>query len=531
MAGSNSQSADPQHNALIKTTVVYSLVMPRTLFVGFLLLVSGFPNVVLSQSPGSSVTTGSPFRVTRTIAGAAGHEDNSKFVMDDPRSLFAAGKDSKVIVYFEWDGPLGPHHFEGLWKSPEGKIVLISDFRYEAKTTHFSGYWTMLLSEGSPSGEWNLEARIDGEPAGNLSFVVTGSPVSHAAPPPQPLSLADMYRKAMDATVSIEKLSADGTAVDKSTGFWIADGQILTAFESIDGAAALRVSSNSGTQAKTDQVLAWNRWQDWAVIKVDASSKSMLKRGSASAVDVGGRCSFLEWGPLGSKLVDGSVTGTNSFQRAGVRLLIASGVTPQSIGGALLDEFGNFVGVIGGTIVPSAPPVRILALLNNSNTTAALMDLDTTGLAVPVSVLPDLPVSSVPVSLSTLDQKGEFAPLLIKSKIVQYLTVSSGVSKQYGDMPVPSGTAQVFSRRDNKAVVLVNWRPVAKQKFPTTLRIFTADNKMISNAKTQNVSISPGVYTATSWDLPVGLMAPGIYRLDLLINDQTSFREFIRITE
>jgi len=24
---------------------------------------------------------------------------------------------------------------KGLWKSPEGKIVLISDFRYEAKTT------------------------------------------------------------------------------------------------------------------------------------------------------------------------------------------------------------------------------------------------------------------------------------------------------------------------------------------------------------------------------------------------------------
>src|SRR5580692_5243781 len=148
-----------------------------------------------TSSP-SSPTTGSPYHVLRSIAGAAGHENNSKFVMDDARSLFTAGKDSKVIVYFEWDGPLGPHHFEGLWKSPEGKIVLISDFRYEAKTTHFSGYWTMLLSEGSPSGEWNLEARIDGEPAGNLSFVVTGSPVAHAAPPPQPLSLADMYRKA-----------------------------------------------------------------------------------------------------------------------------------------------------------------------------------------------------------------------------------------------------------------------------------------------------------------------------------------------
>lgn len=95
--------------------------------------------------------------------------------MDDPRSVFVVGKDAKVTVYFEWEGPLGPHHFEGLWKSPEGKIVLISDFRYAAKTPRYSGYWSMLLSEATPSGEWNLEARIDGEPAGSHSFVISGS--------------------------------------------------------------------------------------------------------------------------------------------------------------------------------------------------------------------------------------------------------------------------------------------------------------------------------------------------------------------
>jgi len=58
---------------------------------------------------------------------------------------------------------LGSSSLRGLWKSPEGKIVLISDFRYEAKAKQFSGYWTMLLSDSTPSGEWTLEARIDGE--------------------------------------------------------------------------------------------------------------------------------------------------------------------------------------------------------------------------------------------------------------------------------------------------------------------------------------------------------------------------------
>ena len=74
--------------------------------------------------------------------------------------MFIAGKDAKVTVYFEWEGRTGPHHFEGLWKSPEGKIVLISDFRYEAKTAQFSGYWSMLLSEATPSGESGTLKRV-----------------------------------------------------------------------------------------------------------------------------------------------------------------------------------------------------------------------------------------------------------------------------------------------------------------------------------------------------------------------------------
>src|SRR5215475_14679404 len=111
-------------------------------------------------------SSGSPFHKLRSISGAAGHEDKGRFIMDDARSAFTSGKDTKVIVYFEWEGPLGPHHFEGLWKSPEGKIVLISDFSYEAKSSHFSGYWTMLLADSTPSGEWGIEARVDGEAAG-----------------------------------------------------------------------------------------------------------------------------------------------------------------------------------------------------------------------------------------------------------------------------------------------------------------------------------------------------------------------------
>jgi len=43
--------------------------------------------------------------------------------------------------------------------------------------------------------------------------------------------------------------------------------------------------------------------------------------------------------------------------------------------------------------------------------------------------------------------------------------------------------------------------------------------------------MSPGKFMATTWELPVGTMAVGIYRVDLLLGDETVWRDFFRITE
>lgn len=54
---------------------------------------------------------------------------------------------------------------------------------------------------------------------------------------------------------------------------------------------------------------------------------------------------------------------------------------------------------------------------------------------------------------------------------------------------------------------------------------------MISDYKPREISLAPSKYASTNWDLPVGLMSRGICRFDPLINDKTSWSEFIRITE
>ena len=95
----------------------------------------------------------------------------------------------------------------------------------------------------------------------------------------------------------------------------------------------------------------------------------------------------------------------------------------------------------------------------------------------------------------------------------------------------PRDFKQVFSRRDDKAYVYVNWDNSSKGKLNCVLRLFDADNKLISETDPRQVTLAPGKCMATSWDLSIGNSRAGIFRLDLILDGVTAWREFFRITE
>lgn len=478
--------------------------------------------------------SGSAFRALRSVSGSKGHEENGRFMMDDARSVFVAGKDAKVIVYFEWEGPIGPHHFEGLWKSAEGKIVLISDFRYEATRPHFSGYWSMLLSDSTPPGEWSIDARIDGEFAGTHSFVITSS----GTPPPasrlarEPLATPALYKQALEASVFVEKLAADGSLLDRSSGFWVSNDAILTAFEAIDGASSLRIVFPNGSSATTDQVVTWNRWQDWALLNAPRASGPFLKRAAPNSINVGDHCVFLETGPSGSRLTDGTITGKNTFPRGGERLLVASGATATSIGGPLLDEFGDYVGVIGGTILPGASAMKMLDLLSEHRLPqSGSMIIESGAMAVPISQIPERPASDAKISLAELNQRGEFLTPVMKSGMIGFAQLAVVSGKGSDKFKLPREYRWIFSRREGHAMVFVHWQPANKVKGKAMLRIFDADNRKVAESKSDNLNLAPRNFMESSWDVPLERLAPAIYRVDILFDEQAVWRDFFRVTD
>ncbi len=244
--------------------------MPDPLRFIFLLaaLVSAAP--VYGQSGGGVVGGQASFKVVRSVSGSRGSQQAGRFVIADPRTTFHIPADKQAIVYFDWDGPLGRHHFEGIWKGPDDKIAFTSNFDFEVKTRRFGAYWQFDFRPELRPGFWTLEAQIDGEAAGShkIELVVSGNAAPPAVAGPPLLTSAQIYERALKSTVTIDGLAADGRRIRTGSGFVIGEDAVLTAFQVIDGSSSLRILLPDGKPADLQGVSAWNRQQDWALLRV-----------------------------------------------------------------------------------------------------------------------------------------------------------------------------------------------------------------------------------------------------------------------
>lgn len=188
--------------------------------------------------------------------------------------------------------------------------------------------WNALYSIRRPGSDCHCELRVpavlvDGQLTGTQNFqVIAGagatdipSPPALAVVPPSPL-----YERALASTVSIENRNAQGQILNTGAGFFIAQGLVVTAFQVIDGASTLRVSTLGGKKVGLKDVATWNRRQHWAVLAMANSEAPPLGAASSSSPVVGDRCYFLEVSAPGSPIiVTTSIAGKNTIPDAGAR--------------------------------------------------------------------------------------------------------------------------------------------------------------------------------------------------------------------
>lgn len=483
---------------------------------------------------GGVLASGAHFRMIRSVSGSKGSQQGGRYAIEDPRSVFYLPQDTQVIVYFEWDGPAGNHHFEGFWKNPEGKVASLSDFEYAAPARRFGAYWTLALAGAIGPGTWTLEAHIDGEATGAHTIqIVSGARGAEATPERRMLKPAEIYQRALASTVSVERLGARGEHLGQGSGFLLSPGVIATAFQSIDGASKLRVVFPDGSSLETDQVLAWNRRQDWAMLKADERKIPALERAAANSWNVGDLASYLEVAPEGNRVISMvTIDGKNSFAGAGERLSISGATTDGAAGAALVNDYGDVIGVVGGSLVPGANSTTQLMLSTPRSRAGGTVYVHG-GMAVPINAIPAPATDAATTPLSTLGGKGDFLPPVTAGRNIGFAQLARSVEKKDG-FAWPSEGGSEFSREQAKMIVYVLWLAKENCSGSLTMRFFDLDNRplnRVDQVKPLKLKLRSGERFASSWESNISALAPGMYRVDVWLDEAPAWRTFFRVTD
>jgi hypothetical protein len=66
------------------------------------------------------------------------------------------------------------------------------------------------------------------------------------------------------------------------------------------------------------------------------------------------------------------------------------------------------------------------------------------------------------------------------------------------------------------------------------MRVFDLDNRLLNKAmleKPLKFSLGKGEQKTSTWEFRIGTVSPGIYRVDIWLDDSPAWRTFFRVTE
>jgi len=435
------------------------------------------------------------------------------------------------VVYFEWQAAVGDHTLVATWKGPDGRVVSISpDVKIQTKNENLNAYWQFLIAPGIASGVWTCEIKIDGEPAGSQAFELVVPAVERAPePPPQQPdhpTMDQIYKKVTPSLVWVYALDADGTRLDTSDGFVWGTNLVATSFSAVDSAAHLELEFANGRRVKTDEVMVCSRLGDWALLRVDTSGVSALTLGNPADVKISDRLPVFNVQPNHVREFGGvDVTGRQTANNANSLIRFEASLTMESAGGPLLDLDGKVVGILGGSLTPGAR----FHHKDVSMSSALFSGLGAVRAAVPVTVVQHERLPANADTLSDLVAKKVFTRPLAPGPSFLWGGMSDKAPKNL-NMPPPDFKSEF--RRNENINVLMNWQKRDKVgKGVLGAEIYDAGNRLLGTVAGKKVSLAEMAPTQLMFGFSPAPLTPGIYRIDVLWNEQAVWRTFFTVIE
>ena len=157
-------------------------------------------------------------------------------------------------------------------------------------------------------------------------------------------TIPEIVAKAKPAVVQVIASDANWSPIRTGTGFFVsADGDLLTNFHVIQGAAHISARTNKGAIFLFERVIAESADSDVALLKFQATDLDYLKLGSSTEA-VEGETVLVIGNPEG---LQGTVSNgiISAFRENRSYIQITAPVSPGSSGSPVLDETGRVIGM------------------------------------------------------------------------------------------------------------------------------------------------------------------------------------------
>lgn len=168
------------------------------------------------------------------------------------------------------------------------------------------------------------------------------------------LSAEEIYAKCSPAVFYIEVFDSDGHYDGSGSGFFInSSGIAVTNYHVIEGAYSAEITvSDTGEVYDVLGVLDYSKIEDWAILKIDGTDFSFLDIGASTTV-VGGATVYAIGSPLGlqASISQGLISNAKRTEYGVDYIQISVAISAGSSGGALINKFGDVVGITSASYV------------------------------------------------------------------------------------------------------------------------------------------------------------------------------------
>jgi hypothetical protein len=272
-------------------------------------------------------------------------------------------------------------------------------------------------------------------------------------------------------------------------------------------------------------IVAVNRREDWVVLVTNAKTNSTLKLADPKSWNIGDHCYWLDVRPDATRVfADGQIVGLPS-PTWGDRIDLSEGYASSALGGALLNDRGEVIGVLGGTLPEALAGSTIQLTPSTSEVT-----FSAGGIVVPASLLPQALPSS-PVTIQELWSKGLMTPSLAGSKYVLYGMLMQGDRSDTKTLPTNRELKLQFQRSDNLANALILFSDSESFKSTVALKVYDMDNRVLVSSTPESVSVNRGNRAERVWRVPLTSLPAGVYRVDLELTQGVAWRQYFKLSD